>query len=526
VKVAGSFQAGTDCPQAGTYTNTWTVTDDCGNVSAVYTQTITIIDTIAPVITCASDTTIYVSGDLEPSGPCIDNGGGQPATYVGSTRKTRHSKVGIDFRQPRNENHPAQPLLWTNGVNNRTQAEYHEGMGVPQRIILTELEGTTHTLKLRHEAVKRQANDVHAYDFMMSWNQAVATAGNIANGTRNELEDLFASECGQGISWPAANACNGFTTSAIASLPDGMGNPPNHHGIRSVNDAILAFESIYGDRTIEIEANAVITSFNVTFDGYSGSATGDNYAWYTITWTTASESPSAMIKMAGRLAASDGPTGYGTCYGAASINGAPYHFKLETLDNYSVGNRDNQVMAEKACDLEIPVTFTEPGATDNCSPVNISVLDSAVVTYDTTGGSKIICRTWEASDECGNTSQCTQCITIACASSTVPQDTVSSTSTGRLSAEEISTSIEVYPNPVRQTAAIEFTLEGYSSDVVLELFTITGDRVSVLFNAYVDSDRSQKILLNAGSLPSGMYVYRMTTNQGTFTDRLRLSTNQ
>ncbi len=48
VKVSGAFVAGSTCPQAGTYTNTWTVADDCGNVSAVFTQVITIIDTQAP----------------------------------------------------------------------------------------------------------------------------------------------------------------------------------------------------------------------------------------------------------------------------------------------------------------------------------------------------------------------------------------------------------------------------------------------------------------------------------------------
>jgi hypothetical protein len=47
VKVAGPFIPGS-CPQAGTYTNTWTVTDYCGNISEVYTQVITIIDNTAP----------------------------------------------------------------------------------------------------------------------------------------------------------------------------------------------------------------------------------------------------------------------------------------------------------------------------------------------------------------------------------------------------------------------------------------------------------------------------------------------
>ena len=49
IKIEGVFVPGTSCAQAGSYTNTWTVTDDCGNVSAVYTQVITIVDTTAPV---------------------------------------------------------------------------------------------------------------------------------------------------------------------------------------------------------------------------------------------------------------------------------------------------------------------------------------------------------------------------------------------------------------------------------------------------------------------------------------------
>src|SRR5665811_1282544 len=54
VKVSGGFVAGS-CPEAGTYTNTWTVTDACGNVSAVYTQVITITDNTAPAWTTAAN---------------------------------------------------------------------------------------------------------------------------------------------------------------------------------------------------------------------------------------------------------------------------------------------------------------------------------------------------------------------------------------------------------------------------------------------------------------------------------------
>ena len=58
VKTAGSFAVGS-CPQAGSYTNTWTVSDDCGNeVLAVYTQVITIIDNTRPLITTNGNKTV------------------------------------------------------------------------------------------------------------------------------------------------------------------------------------------------------------------------------------------------------------------------------------------------------------------------------------------------------------------------------------------------------------------------------------------------------------------------------------
>jgi hypothetical protein len=68
VKVAGNFVASSTCPNGGTITNTWTVTDACGNVSTVFTQVITIQDTTAPTWTSTP-------GSLDQTIECSDVAG-------------------------------------------------------------------------------------------------------------------------------------------------------------------------------------------------------------------------------------------------------------------------------------------------------------------------------------------------------------------------------------------------------------------------------------------------------------------
>ncbi|WP_111685584.1 T9SS type B sorting domain-containing protein [Winogradskyella tangerina] len=68
VKTSGAFVTGS-CPNEGTYTNMWTVTDDCGNISEVFTQVITIQDTTSPTwINAPMDMTIECDGTIDPDG--------------------------------------------------------------------------------------------------------------------------------------------------------------------------------------------------------------------------------------------------------------------------------------------------------------------------------------------------------------------------------------------------------------------------------------------------------------------------
>ncbi|MBF4493078.1 gliding motility-associated C-terminal domain-containing protein [Flavobacterium sp. MR2016-29] len=72
VKMSGSFVPSAGCSNAGTYTNTWTVKDDCGNTSETFTQVITIQDTTAPIFAGDLPTDITVSCDAVPKAADVE----------------------------------------------------------------------------------------------------------------------------------------------------------------------------------------------------------------------------------------------------------------------------------------------------------------------------------------------------------------------------------------------------------------------------------------------------------------------
>jgi hypothetical protein len=59
---------GAACPQGRVITRVWTATDHCGNVAAApCSQTITVVDTGKPTVTCPSNTTVECGGSTEPA---------------------------------------------------------------------------------------------------------------------------------------------------------------------------------------------------------------------------------------------------------------------------------------------------------------------------------------------------------------------------------------------------------------------------------------------------------------------------
>jgi hypothetical protein len=71
-----------------------------------------------------------------------------------------------------------------------------------------------------------------------------------------------------------------------------------------------------------------------------------------------------------------------------------------------------------------------------------------------------------------------------------------------------------YPNPFNSETVIPFALSR-RSHLTLEVFTVTGRRVACLLDDEADAGQYQ-ILWSAGSLPSGIYFYRMEAGNDVF----------
>jgi len=300
----------------------------------------------------------------------------------------------VDFHQAENDRNGTKTydINWVNGILNATHTDYFEGIGVPQRIIFTGIKPnkapnqTTHSLVFQVLADKATS---HAYDFPISWEQAVATAAQIGNGSVNELGKLFDQKCGDALSAvakPVCDALGALNPGVLAdaakiktpAFPNSIGNPGKPTlGAPNVDDNITCFEEKYGDRTLEIRGSAAITSATISFDGYKGS--GRDYAQYTLTWV--SSSSEIMIRFATHLAVGAGPCGYGANKGAASISGGPYHVVLNTIDGVSLGSQDNQIMSNA---IQIPPScaiIAPPAACAGAGNVTFSVTQATGETY-------------------------------------------------------------------------------------------------------------------------------------------------
>ncbi|HUR23390.1 MAG TPA: hypothetical protein VMZ73_05920, partial [Acidimicrobiales bacterium] len=100
----------------------------------------------------------------------------------------------------------------------------------------------------------------------------------------------------------------------------------------------------------------------------------DEYASIKINFSVA-QAGKVQLLFGGHIAAPTGLRGWGTGFGASSINGGPYHIKWDKFDSESIGRRDNQIMGSSILPLESVVNTTASAG----GTIGTSVTDSATI---------------------------------------------------------------------------------------------------------------------------------------------------
>ena len=78
-----------------------------------------------------------------------------------------------------------------------------------------------------------------------------------------------------------------------------------------------------------------------------------------------------------------------------------------------------------------------------------------------------------------------------------------------------------YPNPFNPSTEISFTLPS-SAQTTLRVFNVLGQNVATLANEYLTAG-SHKVSFSAGTLPSGVYMYRLESGNLSVSKKMMLN---
>jgi hypothetical protein len=389
--------SGGSCPQNGTITRTWTATDDCGNAASCI-QLIVVTDNIPPAITCPPNVTIQCTASTAPA-----NTGTATATDCDPTPTITSSDVIVPGSCPQ-ESTITRTWVATDDCGNSSSCvqTIFVDDSVPPSItcppnVTIECSGSTDP-----------------------GSTGTATASDNCDGTPTVgfTDVTVAGVCAQGIAitrtWVATDDC-GNSSSCVQSI--------------LLDDIVAPQINCPPDVTIECTAS--------TLPANTGSPTGTDNCDPTPTFTFADV------------------TVAGACPQERTIT-------RTWTSTDDCGNSSTCIQIIFVDDSTPPVITCPPSVTISCSASTLPANTGSATATDNCDGSATIAftdvtaggncpqestitRTWTATDDCGNSSSCTQVITvddstppvitcpanvtIQCTASTAPANTGTATAT-------------------------------------------------------------------------------------------------
>jgi uncharacterized repeat protein (TIGR01451 family) len=250
--------------------------------------------------------------------------GSTSGSTSGATTATALTSLGVNLDQFANL--PGQG--WQNGDLNGNNSAYGEGDVVPFRLAIEGLVAGQHTIHLNHDFL---AGGSEAYDFLATWNV-----------TENP------NKCANPSAGGASSHCPSSLGSADTKpFPADSFSPAVSPGL-TVNGAI-AFAGVGRN----------LTMYGGTIDSIGGIGHASGKADMVLTFTTTSDWAfflwGAHIAQSAYWNESNG----GSANGAATISGAPWHMRTQSLDGSGNKNQDRSIQPSAIVVVQPNISVTK-----------------------------------------------------------------------------------------------------------------------------------------------------------------------
>ena len=243
---------------------------------------------------------------------------------------------------------------WTNGNVNGQKAHWAEDEFLPYRVSVVGITSGPHTLSIGYDTVQ---SDEHAIDYLGSFDATETTSS-----TATLLHANNNDPCGDLLTGPLASECTPGSPTASLHIPD----PTLENCADSAGTAPNLISGSDSDRRMKIwgPANTQITAMSYPRQNVL-SGTNNCSTTLKISFTVGGSEPTNDVVLAwsGHIARGAGFNGWGDGNGATSVNGSPYHMRIDNdndlgsdkgLDGASQGAQDLALQAGPPSGAIIP----------------------------------------------------------------------------------------------------------------------------------------------------------------------------